>query len=624
MKRILSVFLLILFAPFANAQTFSISGDNVACTLTETTYTVDNLPAVPLNCTRIAPTWTITYPGREYVNIDGNSCTVRWGVEDANATIKYTVNYSGNGACDSVSTPVFSVQVGIGTVTPNLPASVIAGSATPVEFSVTKKRDVAYLWQYAVQPQNEWKRDGGADPGSFININDFEDAHKTIVLPGFNSQNMFVRVKTNNCVDFDFFEQFVTVVPPSTLELESSTGSFAIPCVSTSPITFSIKNLRDGLPLTYRWRLPGGNWNSNNSASKRLTVQPDGVQAGILEVEVDMVVNGIPVTVRGSQKITLAPNTTVPVGVVDGLYFCEWESRFIFTPILGAVEYYWYSENGVWIDNTEATVSNPYYTTNPNVMITAHMNYGEHRANLYMYTVNKCGQKSPITTINMYVGPPKVFDFVIKPISIPYFPMVCYKSMFTLEVDFYDPVAEVLEPEILEYQWKVFTDDPTDTDQFYLYSGQNRQRAQFIAADANRPSQKIGVRVRTRCGWSEYTSVVMDARTEINGIPCKLPLDYEFIPFPNPADGDDIIGIFLNDHGETLCMCIGIDKLDIIDIHIYDQMGMKVQDVSTKDGSATIKKDKKVYFKLNNLPTGKYTISVDSPRGKFNANMIVK
>jgi len=88
--------------------------------------------------------------------------------------------------------------------------------------------------------------------------------------------------------------------------------------------------------------------------------------------------------------------------------------------------------------------------------------------------------------------------------------------------------------------------------------------------------------------------------------------------------GDDEIGIFLNNHGETICMCIAIDFGDVINIDIYDKMGTKVQDISTGNGSATLRRDKKVYFKLNNLPTGKYTISVNSPRGNFNANMIVK
>lgn len=167
-----------------------------------------------------------------------------------------------------------------------------------------------------------------------------------------------------------------------------------------------------------------------------------------------------------------------------------------------------------------------------------------------------------------------------------------------------------------------------------MYSGQNRQIAEFIAADVtDSPSyipgtgsstQSIGVRIRTRCGWSEYFAVNITAKTRIGQFYCKAPVDYEFVPFPNPANGDDEIGIFLNDNGETICMCIGIDLDDVINIDIYDQMGMRVQDISTGDGSATIRKDKKVYFKLNNLKTGKYTIVVDSPRGKFSANMIVK
>ncbi len=180
----------------------------------------------------------------------------------------------------------------------------------------------------------------------------------------------------------------------------------------------------------------------------------------------------------------------------------------------------------------------------------------------------------------------------------------------------------------------MFTNDPTDRNQFYLFSGQGERVAQFVAADVtDNPSyilgtgasrQIIGVRLRTRCGWSEYITREVVAKTKIGDRFCKAPVGYEFIPFPNPANGDDEIGIFLNDNGETICMCIGIDKGDLIDIDIYDQMGAKVQDISTKDGSATIRKNKKVYFKLNNLPTGKYTIVVDSPKGKFSANMIVK
>ena len=255
-----------------------------------------------------------------------------------------------------------------------------------------------------------------------------------------------------------------------------------------------------------------------------------------------------------------------------------------------------------------------------------------------MYTFNKCGQQSPVATTELFVGVPRPFDFTIEPFALDHDGRsqitVCYKSLFNLQVELFEQSADILEPEILEIEWKVFTNDPSDPNQFYLYSGQGERVAQFVAADVtDSPSyipgtgvsrQIIGVRLRTRCGWSKYITREVVAKTKIGEYHCKAPVGYEFIPFPNPADGDDEIGIYLNDEGETLCLCIGIEQNDLVDISIYDKMGTKVQDISTGDGTATIRADKKVYFTLNNLPTGKYTIVVDSPKGKFSANMIVK
>lgn len=344
MKRILSFVIFFIFAlNIANAQNpdgFSISGSTIPCTSSYVEYSV-NLPNPVGACTYESFKWTVSNAGGATIlNDDEPSCTILWDVDPTEATIKVVVSYPEN-TCDPVSVTL-PVQVGIGSnVSASFPSPVVAGSNTPVTFSATQKRDVSYYWDYAVQPQNNWRYTGeGAEPGFFVKLSDDPDAYKSSVQPGFNSQAVSVRIqRETDCSDFEIFQGFVSVVPPSTLELESSTGSFAIPCVSPSPIIFNIKNLRDGLPLTYRWRLPGGNWNSNNSASKRLTVQPDGVQAGLLEVEVDMVVNGTPYTIRGSQEITVAPYTQTP-GIDQDMYFCQGETRSLGGLAVGAIEYY--------------------------------------------------------------------------------------------------------------------------------------------------------------------------------------------------------------------------------------------------------------------------------------------
>ena len=101
------------------------------------------------------------------------------------------------------------------------------------------------------------------------------------------------------------------------------------------------------MPPTYRWRLPNGNWNSDNSTTKTLTVQPDGAEPGYLEVEVDMVVNGTQYTIRGSQELTLSANTFIPEMPKD-IYLCEMETRRINAMALQSTgTYYWYSENGI-------------------------------------------------------------------------------------------------------------------------------------------------------------------------------------------------------------------------------------------------------------------------------------
>ena len=383
MKCISFIFLFILFAFTANAQDeprFAISGDKVVCTLTTTEYTVEYEPPLD-NCSKSTPSWDLENAGNatKEVSQDGNSCKVTWDPYSTDAKIKFTANY--NGGCDS-ETVELAVQVGIGNVAKiNFPTSVIAGSATPVEFSVTKKQDVAYLWEY--DTQNEWRwENAGAAPGDFIDISVNEDANKTVVSPGFNSQNMFVRVQKNNCVDFDIFQQYVAVAPPTSLELVSSTGSFAVPCVSTSPISFSIKNLRDGLPLTYRWRLPNGNWNSDNSTTKTITVQPDGAEPGYLEVEVTMVIDGTTHIIRGSQEITLSANTFTPA-MDKNRYLCEMETQSLRALVQQSNGvYYWYSEHGIWINNVEATASNPLITNTPIVNITGSINNGRTDANV--------------------------------------------------------------------------------------------------------------------------------------------------------------------------------------------------------------------------------------------------
>ncbi|AFM03877.1 hypothetical protein Fleli_1451 [Bernardetia litoralis DSM 6794] len=563
-------------------------------------------------------------------------CEVTWGAEDKNAIIRYSVGSSFCGQFRFGGR--LDVQVGIGEeeVTTTIPSQVIAGSPDPVLFETTPLNFVEYRWNYL--EQWSWERIDYAEPNEFLSYARNPQGYKSEVFVGFNDQQVSVDIRGAGCQEFETFgEQTVSVVPPVSLEIISSIDSFAIPCVSPSPITFSIKNLREGLPLTYRWRLPNGNWNSNNSTSKTLIVRPDGVEAGLLEVEVDMVVNGQAVTVRGSQEITVAPYTQTP-GIDKSMYFCRHETRSLRALAVGAEYYYWYSDDNIWIDNRVATASNPYYTTTPSVNITANLPEGTTDAKVYMYAVNKCGQQSPVATTQLFVGVPRPFDFTIEPFALDHDGRsqitVCYKSLFNLQVELFEQSADILDPEILEVEWKVFTNDPTDPNQFYLYSGQGERVAQFIAADvSDSPSyipgtgssrQIIGVRLRTRCGWSEYITREVVAKTKIGDRFCKAPVGWEFIPFPNPADGDDEIGIYLNDNGETLCMCIAIDSGDLINIDIYDQMGIRVQEISTKDKSATIREDKKVYFKLNNLPTGKYTIVVDSPRGKFSTNMIVK
>lgn len=174
-----------------------------------------------------------------------------------------------------------------------------------------------------------------------------------------------------------------------------------------------------------------------NSVSKTIIVRPDGINAGILEVEVDMVVNGRAITVRGSQEITVAPYTQTP-GIDANMYFCQGETRSIRALALGAIEYYWYTEDAsVWINNSVGTASRPFMTTIPSVNITANLSDGTD-TKVYMYAVNKCGQKSPVATMQLFVGVPRPFDFTIEPFANPYHPFVCYKSLFKLEMKLFE------------------------------------------------------------------------------------------------------------------------------------------------------------------------------------------
>jgi hypothetical protein len=267
--KFISTFVLLLVFTILSVKAQEINGNDNPCILDQITYNV-TLPKAPKGCSYKGGTWTLTSGGQSVLTTNGRECTIQWDEVPRDAKLKFSIGYSDDNTsdgikCDGSLQPTMDIQVGMGGgMVLNTPPSVVAGSF-PYTFSATQKRNAYYSWDYNIF-NNGWEYNNYGEPGgSEYNkyINNDANAYRSAVYPGFESQIIQVTVGSENCVQREILQKFVEVVPPSTLELESSTGSFAIPCVSSSSIRFNIKNLREGLPLTYRWRLPGGNWNSN-------------------------------------------------------------------------------------------------------------------------------------------------------------------------------------------------------------------------------------------------------------------------------------------------------------------------------------------------------------------------
>lgn len=187
MKRILFIFVLFIFAlNIANAQNpagFSISGNTVPCRLGEETYSV-NLPNPIGVCTYESFNWSVDRGG-QVISQSSSSCVIQWDADHTEATITVKVNHPPN-SC-AAKTVKLNVQVGIGSnVSASFPSPVVAGSDISVTFSATQKRDVTYYYDYAVAPQNDWQRAGGAEPRYY------ESSNVSSVKPGFNGQMVSV------------------------------------------------------------------------------------------------------------------------------------------------------------------------------------------------------------------------------------------------------------------------------------------------------------------------------------------------------------------------------------------------------------------------------------------------
>lgn len=304
--------------------------------------------------------------------------------------------------------------------------------------------------------------------------------------------------------------------------------SRSIPCNSTTPITFEVRN-ENNTPGTilYSWKI-GAGWNLSagiyQTSKNTLTLTP--VSYPLSNVSATATLVGIDYE-TGSSIISLAPfSSTATITGISSYCTYPTASTFSINPEVGSTVAWSISNSSV------ASISSP---TNTQVIVTSR---AQGVFTLNAVITNSCGQ-TVIKTKTIRVGPPSVPKIINT--SCIYDGAPCaltmtadhnYLSPITLEASFGDYI-----PSSSDWEWvKISGNFKFFGSNGYVYDTATGTTQHIYLTGPNPTDKSLSFkcRVRNNCGWSQWRTYVWNDGTTTPVPPAGPPSAY-FKVTPNPV-----------------------------------------------------------------------------------------